>query len=326
MAPMTRKRNLFPADAARFCAAISVLGAFAACSEDLGVCNDAAARTPYYNIDGFPAYQGQALVQGSCGGGGFCHSELAVGAARFGVAHGFNFDVDIASTSATPNLAALARLQSGQRLLSDERGEVYASIKSGYMPPGGEAEKRARAGALEYRPLPGEGDPLPDIASPAGVEIMRNWLACGAPVVERTVARSDGVDVTVGDIVPRLPPAGEVEPTFDAIWSLVLEPRCATPCHNPAVGSGMLDMTTKELAFANLVGTTAMGPECGGTGSTRVVAGDPEASLIIAKLEGRPVAGASALCGERMPFGGTPLSPETIGSLREWIRLGARND
>ncbi|MEZ4287100.1 MAG: hypothetical protein R3A47_02930 [Polyangiales bacterium] len=35
--------------------------------------------------DGTPMYEGQALVQSSCGQGSFCHLQGAVGAERFGV-------------------------------------------------------------------------------------------------------------------------------------------------------------------------------------------------------------------------------------------------
>ncbi len=45
--------------------------------------------------------------------------------------------------------------------------------------------------------------------------------------------------------------------------------------------------------------------------------GDPEGSYLIRKLEG------GRMVGDRMPLGASPLPPETIAVIREWIARGA---
>ena len=53
-------------------------------------------------------------------------------------------------------------------------------------------------------------------------------------------------------------------------------------------------------------------------GLQRVAPGNPNNSYLIHKLEGGPNIG-----GQRMPFGGAPLDPATIGAIRQWIGNGA---
>jgi hypothetical protein len=52
-----------------------------------------------------------------------------------------------------------------------------------------------------------------------------------------------------------------------------------------------------------------------------VIAGDPENSYIIHKLEER-----STISGVRMPLGGPYLTSGQILVIRRWIELGAPND
>jgi hypothetical protein len=72
------------------------------------------------------------------------------------------------------------------------------------------------------------------------------------------------------------------------------------------------------VAYANLVGVASRGKP----GAIRVIAGDPENSYLIHKLEGRP-----GIVGLRMPFIGPPfLTDGQILVIKRWIELGARND
>ena len=59
----------------------------------------------------------------------------------------------------------------------------------------------------------------------------------------------------------------------------------------------------------------------GRPGETRVVPGNPEASYLIHKLEGR-----STIAGVRMPVGGPYLTQGQIDVIKRWIELGANND
>ncbi|HET6417221.1 MAG TPA: hypothetical protein VFG22_13075, partial [Polyangiales bacterium] len=71
------------------------------CKRDLGDCNldgetedgrpidgPAAFDIAYRLTDGLPMYEGQALVQSTCGDGAFCHSPAATGTERIGVPAG----------------------------------------------------------------------------------------------------------------------------------------------------------------------------------------------------------------------------------------------
>ena len=59
----------------------------------------------------------------------------------------------------------------------------------------------------------------------------------------------------------------------------------------------------------------------GNPGAVRVIAGDPENSYLIHKLEGR-----SGIVGARMPLLGPYLTDGQIVVIRRWIETGARND
>ena len=159
------------------------------CAPDLGECDIEVAKQVYYTDDEvrLPAYGGQALVEASCGGGAFCHSEAATGPARYGVPAGLDFDVSIAETA-----DQTARLRSGIARVREWRSGVWREVHAGTMPPG-EIGEAIRAGGLPYAELP----PLP---TAEGKEILRNWLACNAPIVERATTRPDGF-APIGDIV-----------------------------------------------------------------------------------------------------------------------------
>jgi hypothetical protein len=55
-----------------------------------------------------------------------------------------------------------------------------------------------------------------------------------------------------------------------------------------------------------------------------VIAGDPDGSFLVWKLEGVDDTGAMLPAGcLRMPFGGVPTSPDDIANVRAWIMAGA---
>jgi mono/diheme cytochrome c family protein len=88
-------------------------------------------------------------------------------------------------------------------------------------------------------------------------------------------------------------------------------------CHGAAK---TLDLSTPELALAGLVGVEAKYPACvsdGGVTPVRVVAGDPAASLLIAKLEG------TQSCGKQMPPKAL-LEADKIAVFRAWVAAGAQ--
>jgi polyvinyl alcohol dehydrogenase (cytochrome) len=120
---------------------------------------------------------------------------------------------------------------------------------------------------------------------------------------------------------------GVSDTSFSAIYRDILVGTGCTGtglCHGG--GGGKLDMHDQASAYMNLVGVAAMGTNpdnsgnnCADSGLQRVVAGDPDNSLLIQKVEG------SQPCGTAMPPGGK-LSDENIGRLRAWVENGAKDD
>ncbi len=124
----------------------------------------------------------------------------------------------------------------------------------------------------------------------------------GAPIV-------DGGDADGGD--------GGIAPTFTNVWTTILEVKGCTGCHGTG-GSGKLSMPDKCSAWTNLREQKAQGAACGSSGLTRVVPGDPNASLLVQKVEGPS-------CGSKMPIGGS-LDATQINLVRAWIAAGANYD
>jgi hypothetical protein len=104
-------------------------------------------------------------------------------------------------------------------------------------------------------------------------------------------------------------PMGEFDTRIQPIFS----ERCT--CHLSSVGSGGLSLRA-GLAYDNLVGV----PSAGAPMFTRVVAGDADASYLIAKLEGTHLEMGGL--GAQMPLGGT-LDQDLIDEIRAWIDEGA---
>jgi hypothetical protein len=118
-------------------------------------------------------------------------------------------------------------------------------------------------------------------------------------------------------------PTQNLTPTFSSIQRDIFDaPDSAgrlacTQCHN-AVGGRFngLDLSA-AVSYGNLVGVGSRGK----VGAVRVIAGDPENSYLIHKLEGRP-----GIVGSRMPLLGPALTEGQILVIKRWIELGARND
>ena len=95
----------------------------------------------------------------------------------------------------------------------------------------------------------------------------------------------------------------------------LLESQCAT-CH----------LTGEEAGGISLVGDAAIGflvgqPSQEAPAIMRVVAGDPDKSYLVMKLEGTHIAQGGS--GGQMPFAAPPLAPEQIAKVRQWIAAGA---
>ena len=119
-------------------------------------------------------------------------------------------------------------------------------------------------------------------------------------------------------------PTPDLTPAFSSIQRNIFEAgdssgrQACVNCHTTTRANfvGGLDLTS-GAAYAALVGTASRNKP----GAVRVVPGDPEASYLIHKLEGR-----STIAGVRMPFGGPYLTQGQIDVIKRWIELGAKND
>lgn len=120
-------------------------------------------------------------------------------------------------------------------------------------------------------------------------------------------------------------PTPDLQPTLSSIQRDIFNRRdssgrlACTECHTPAARNFVGGLAlTEGLAFQELVGQASRNK----AGVVRVIPGDPEASYLIHKLEGR-----STIAGERMPRGIGPfLTAGQISIIRRWIELGAKND
>ncbi len=173
---------------------------------DLGPCDEAAAHRVVYDERGYPYYAGQALVHSSCGQAAFCHSAVAEGKTRWGAPKGLDFDMEIASVDPSGGMPTPFEMQlrdhlaAGRRNVRDWGGALYDTVQSGWMPPKGRAGQEALGGASKYW-YADDGSQLPPIGEAAGLHVLRNWLSCGAPVVERVSPHPAGLE-PVGDVQP----------------------------------------------------------------------------------------------------------------------------
>ncbi|GAB4202043.1 MAG: hypothetical protein OHK0013_14830 [Sandaracinaceae bacterium] len=294
------------------------------------------AREVVYAPDGSPAYAGQALIAASCGGSAVCHTS-SDGARRFGAPADLVFDVGL--VEGPDEDAEQTRLREAVLSLYRHRDAVYTSVVQGTMPPAGRGEvPDLREAASMYRRFAGPDDevgvPLPTVQSPEGREILRNWLACGVPVVERSSAPSvlhpcvadadcpisgvcdtaSGECAPVGDVVDCRVGVGLL-PTWSSIHGEVIAPSCAVPgCHVGPTAFNGLDFADEARAYELLAsGSTTLG-ECGGR---LLTPGDADASYVFAKMEGA----LPSSCGSRMPP--TGLCRSTLEVIRTWIEAGA---
>ncbi len=326
-----------------------------ACTVDVGPCDPFAAREVVYlrqldpdtrepltedPFNGTPMFAGQAIMQVSCGDSRQCHASGATGSARNGVPAGLDFDLPAACDAAGCLPGAVQRLRANQSTVFDYRRHILRTLDRGTMPPGA-AGTGVRNQAGEYVRIDTSdqffvggvetGEALPEIETAEGRAIVQNWLACGAPVVERFEVPNTPQDSGRNcrgstDCVYRVDAnANPPLPTWDSIFEVIIFPACGAKCHGPdAPGESIdsrdesqLDLSEPDLAYAQMVNRVAEGDECFGTG-TLIVPGDADASLLIDKM-----ASNSPSCGDPMPSGAQLYPEEFMSVLRQWINEGA---
>jgi len=360
------------------------------CKRDLGECNldgqtpdgrpiegPAAFDIAYRLTDGLPMYEGQALVQSTCGDGSFCHAPAAVGAERIGVPAGLNFDVDLACTdelqdpscaqpiescdggqTGTAYCERLESLHNNQNQVNSFAEGMIQEMRAGAMPPG-EAGLRVRNGTPWLRKFdpdrPERPEELPPIESAEAQEIVRNWLACQAPVIARTeLPPSEPLQLTPcasvdDEICIYTGPQGDLpDPTWsDIYWSLMFN-ECVG-CHGPLNGNSDQNpdnlggdipggasapgLVALDLTGSNTMDTTNWASEswsavvsalaadpgaCAGQG-TLVIPNNSADSIMVQKMR------AIQTCGDSMPLGSFVSEP-LVQVVEEWIGMGAPNN
>jgi hypothetical protein len=155
------------------------------------------------------------------------------------------------------------------------------------------------------------------------MRLLPLFRACGFGSLLTLAVAASGCDEKLADLAG---PSPNLQPTFTSIQQEIFEKTDAsgraacTQCHTSTGGrtpSSGLNLN-HDTAYAALVGVISRGK----AGAVRVVAGDPDNSYLLQKLEGSP-----GIVGERMPRTGGPyLTPGQLTIIKRWIETGARND
>jgi hypothetical protein len=222
-------------------------------------------------------YDGQSIVGSRCSNGR-CHSASASGDGRVGAPADLDFDVLSSDVGV---------LTSSSATVIDWAEDMWEEVEEGSMPPA----KPAGSGEL----------------SGADKEKVRNWLACGAPVIP--------------------PDTSAPTATWDSIWPQLASNGC-TGCHSPeAPGAGqgfaLAGPTDSCTSYNNIFEAMAITSECAAAGETIVKPGDPAGSLLYKKLTST----AENVCGDPMPIpsamGLIETRPELVAAIQQWIMSGA---
>ena len=306
-----------------------------ACTEEVGSCDDPRVGKDTVVAGGFVQYGGQAIMNQACATG--CHASTASGSARNGAPVGLDFDLrpisedEVEGTSANGNgdtvlmLTAeqVAGLRGRQRNVFENRNLIWQQVKDELMPPGGMFETFKSlvgiANSPEDTPCAAQR-PYAPITEKRSMDVLRNWLACGAPIVETngTAIEKSAVAGRAGFQYPSCGEtggdggAGDVI-TLERVQTEIFERTACAACH-PAFNSGFkLDLTSVAKSYETLVLDTAVQCE----GKPYVTPGDPDKSFLL-----DIVAEEEPACSQRMPQGGQ-LTSAQIALIRGWIEGGA---
>jgi hypothetical protein len=319
--------------------------------EGLGKCDEVEARALVITGEGQALYAGQAVMNRSCAAGQ-CHASGAKGAERQGVPKGLDFDLQpapvvasggkggVASGRVQLDAKALARLRKNQRTVFDLREDIWDQISDGLMPPDGvgAAYRQAEPGynvVVQGSTCRRGTDALKPIAASSTKAAVRNWLACGAPVVELSHAAiavsaltqdPAGQPGTVGQQMPFCQDC-DAPITFDLLYANVLQ-TCVAGCHTsggiaPPDDFEGFDLSDIDTAYVSLTkaGVTGGSEDCNAKPAPLVVPGDPAASYLVAKMGGGAETPLS-VCGLSMPFA-QPVLECGVRQVIKWIEEGA---
>jgi mono/diheme cytochrome c family protein len=265
-------------------AALAACGLTSCGSADLGSCDMTVLGGSAIAGMASPT-AGQLVVEKSCAGGR-CHSANAKGLNRVGAPAGLDFDVVPPDTS----LESLTRIERGAKHVHENIDEMWTMVDEGDMPP------------------PNQGR----VFTSQDKETLRNWLACGAPVIEAPISIGGGGD-------------SGTTPSWDQIYPALSMNQCLS-CHSSGAaklaGDGFIFGDSGDAcgAYRNIVNKKAVTASggCAAMNLTIITPNAPDMSLMLQKLEG------TQPCGSPIPAGvALGASNPTVMALRAWIAGGA---
>jgi len=316
---MKRNRLLF--------AGLHVLAFFASgCADDLGACEGSLQGRDTVLVNNTVVYGGQAIMNRACATG--CHASGASGADRRGVPAGLDFDllpIDEGEAAGTRKVgtATIVKLKSSQieglrarqKKIVEHRSLIWQQVQDGLMPPTGmfDAVMNNIIASSEKAPCT-EGKPYSKLPVAQTREVLRNWLACGAPLVETNGSKVDKTRVAgaAGYQYPVCKKAPDAVITLESLFKTTLS-ECGG-CHD----GGSLSSPPEFLSLTSLAKSLRTKSVCGK--KPFVTPGNPDKSYLLDLLEG-----PNPECNhEQMPKGGLgPLSARAIAEVSAWIEAGA---
>jgi hypothetical protein len=205
-------------------------------------------------------YGGQAIMNKACAVG--CHLSTALGADRQGAPAGLDFDlfpIDDAKAAGTIKSGdgpivkltdnQLANLRYRQQLIVNLRDDIWQQVVEGRMPPGGllGAVMSSIFSSSERRPCRA-GTSYAELDAAETQEVLRNWLACGAPFVEANTKKLEQTSVggTAGNQYLACVQESDAEVTLESLFKSTFS-ECGG-CHNASIAGPPSFLDVKTLA------------------------------------------------------------------------------
>jgi len=295
-----------------------------ACSEDVGACQGALQGRDTVLLNNTVVYGGQAIINKACTSG--CHSSKATGKDRHGVPAGLDFDLipideeDAAGTKKSGGAtivklksSQIAGLRARQKKIVEQRNLIWQQVEDGLMPPSGMFDSvMSNIFASSEKTPCEEGKEFTKIPLPQTREVLRNWLACGAPLVETNGLKIDKVRVAgaAGYQYPTCKRKADAVVTLESLFKTTFS-GCGG-CHDGGpFASPPLFVSVDALA-------KSLRTKSACSGKRFISPGKPEDSYLLELLQG-----PNPDCGhEQMPKG-DPLSERAIAEVSAWITAGA---
>ncbi|MET0341302.1 MAG: hypothetical protein ABW252_09875 [Polyangiales bacterium] len=304
------------------------------CGEDLGACDTTTKGRDTVLVGSVVQYGGQAILNSACANG-TCHSSSATGASRFGAPAYLDFDLTPVDESeargedendrgdAIVRLTnkQMVELRSRQALVLSERNTIWQQLRDGLMPPRG-----AFAAYRELKSIFDSSESEPCTKSKRygntsdgnAQEVLRNWLACGAPIVEVNASVVQK-NAAIGETGFQYPMCGGGDSVDDGEPGIIVSLETlldtgplgyCTSCHPTASPPDLKTVAGAAMSIDS--------DEVVCNGKPLVTKGNPEQSFLYDVLS-KDTPGCNV---RRMPIG-AKLPADQLRLVRDWIAAGA---